>query len=149
MTMRQIGVGEIQPVVVAATAALPDEQAVFTAEAQLAELCASGAVTLLDGWVQRWPVQSPDPCGRAVRNVARVRPLPASVWALFARNLTKPGTSSVLSDDLILRPGDSLVVAFLTRPTGARSSAREWAALAYERAITTEDYLGLLEVRGP
>lgn len=147
-TTRQLGVGGTQPVLVAGTAALPDEHAVFNAEAQLADLCASGAFTLLDGWVQRWPVPSLDPCGRAVRNVARVRPLPASVWERLARELTRPGTALVPSADLALRPGDSLLVAFLTRPTGGSISAREWAALAYERTITAEDYRGLFGDHG-
>ncbi len=146
-TTRPPGAAATHPVVVAATETLPDHHAMLRAEMALADLCADGPVMLLDGSVQHWPMDAPQPCGRAVRNVARVSPLPPAIWETIARALAGTDASSVLPTGAALRPGDSVIVAFLATTQGAPIGATDWPALAYHRAITPDAYRDLLSAR--
>ena len=96
-------------------AACADARSVRRAEVALGDLWAGGSVELLDGSVYEWPLGGLRPWWRAVENVARTNPLPSRAWEVVTDRLVGWGSgSSVLPEGVRLRPGGSLVIAFLS-----------------------------------
>ncbi len=102
------------------------QDAVRWAEDVLGDLCAEGALTVLDGVVLDWPPQLSGPHTRPLANLPRVAAIPETAWPAVVAALSSsdppaggPRCELFAPPPALVAPGGSAVLVFCAAPGAA------------------------------